>query len=133
MNLEKFSNLTEVITIEEFNLLLDYFIDNKKNYNSIESIEILEILGEKYSKFYGTYCLSKRQKSCLLEILIALTDFSNLDTLQSLTFILYSFEIKEFFHYLKKHINTIINENVRNDLIDSLNEYEKMETAKTKL
>lgn len=124
MNIDKFRNLLEVISIEKFNLLLTDFLSESESLNSSERIEILEILGEKYSKFYNSNLLDNHVKNKLSEILIRLTDFTNLTTMEDLGFILFSFKLNNYYLFLKNNAYSIQSNEVRNEVLNLLKEYE---------
>lgn len=126
MKLNIYRDLEELITEKEFNFFLNNFILNEDNYSNYEKIEILDILSDKFSKFYNTHILTETQKNQLINSLILLTDFSKLDIMQDLIGILFNFRLNEYYLYLKNHCNSIIHKKVQIELLDSLAEYEQM-------
>ena len=77
MNLEDYINWNEVISENEFRYYLAELFKNKNKYSSEVLLDIIDILGDKYGKFYGSLKLSKEEKENLSRILFDLTNFSN--------------------------------------------------------
>ncbi len=123
MIIDNYGNLEEIISKENFQNMLMQLIDNKEKYEVDKLIEILETLSEKYVKFHENI-LSTNQVNSINNLLIQLTDFTNFSRMQILIGILFNFRIDKYYDYLTKYRNTIIHLDVKNEIIDSLIEYE---------
>ena len=121
--INKYRNLFEVISEKGFDTLLEDFLNNEVNYTNVDKIEILDILGEKYFKFYDTHMLTPGQSKRVTSLLIKLTDFDNLGVIEDLIGILFNFRLVDYYLFLKESSNTIKLDKVRNEVINSLNEY----------
>ncbi|UTN04885.1 hypothetical protein L0669_03060 [Flavobacterium bizetiae] len=124
MELEEFRKLDEVITQNQFHPLLDLFLVEKNNFKSLEQIEILNILSEKYSKFYSNI-LNEEQENKIYQLLIDLTDFGDLERMEIVTGILFNFQNNSFYNYLDRHKDTIIHILVKKEVIKTLADYRK--------
>ena len=125
MKLDEYESWNEVISKEQFSFLINELILKENNYSNSEILERLEILSEKYLKFYDLDYLTKIQRQNVNKILIKLTDFSNLTTIEELIGVLFNLKIDEYYHYLKRHSDTIISKQVEKEVFESLKEYEE--------
>ncbi|MEO5942434.1 MAG: hypothetical protein ABIP30_10000 [Ferruginibacter sp.] len=123
MGLDNHENWKEVISKEDFHLILHQFL-NKKN-ESEKSLETLETISEKYTKFYENI-LTKEEVESINVLLIKFTDFGNLNRMETLTALLFNFKINEYYDYLLKHYFTIINQKVKKEISDTLSEYKSL-------
>ncbi len=125
MNLEDYINWNEVISENEFRYYLSELFKNKNKYSSEVLLDIIDILGDKYGKFYGSLKLSKEEKENLSRILFDLTNFSNLTLIEDLIGAMFNFNLDDYYFFLKNNINSIELDEVRNEVFDSLKEYEE--------
>lgn len=125
MNLEDYINWNEVISENEFSYYLAELFKNKNIYSTEVLLDIIDILGDKYGKFYGSLKLSKEEKENLSLILFDLTNFSNLTLIEDLIGAMFNFNLDDYYFFLKNNINSIKLDEVRNEVFDSLKEYEE--------
>lgn len=117
------NNLPEVISEEDFHNLIEQVIKKKASYKNSDLINYVDILGEKYEKFYDASVLTQEESDGIFEILKHATDFSNISLIEKLVGILFQFRIDKYANYLKSHLSTINSEAVNNEVKDSLREY----------
>ena len=121
------NNLTEVISKDDFHNLLNNIFKNKTLYSNSDLINYLDILGEKYGKFYDDNELTILEAENIHEILKEVSDFNRIDIMEQLVCILFKFRIDNYANFLKKELNSIKSEVVYNEINDALNEYEFMD------
>jgi hypothetical protein len=125
MNLENYKNLKEVISENEFKYYLAELFKNKNIYSTEVLLDIVDVLGDKYGKFYRSLKLSKEEKKNLSLILFDLTNFSNLILIEDLIGAMFNFNLDDYYFFLKNNINSIKIDEIKNEVFDSLKEYEK--------
>ena len=125
MKIDNYKNWKEVLSEDEFHSILKELIKKKDNYSQFSLLEILNLLSEKFLLFYGVTKLTNEEKTFINSILIELTNFSNLSITEELIGILFNFRLDGYYFYLKDHLHLIRNDEVKNELLDSLKEYEE--------
>lgn len=125
MKLHDFKNWKEVLSDEEFHSILKELINKKDNFPKFSLLEIMNTLSEKYLLFYGTTELTIEEKTFINSILIEITDFSNLSITEDLIGILFNFRLDCYYSFLKNNLHLVINDEVRDELLNSLREYEQ--------
>ncbi len=129
MKIDDYKNLEEVISKEDFQNMIMQLIISREKYDVDTLIEVLETLSEKYVKFRENI-LSCNQLEIINDLLILSTNFSNLSRMQILISILFNFRIDKYYDYLKKHKDTIVSVEVKNEIFESLIEYESSKNYK---
>jgi hypothetical protein len=129
MKIDDYKNLEEIISKEDFQNMIMQLIINREEYDVEILIEILETLSEKYVKFRDNI-LSCNQVDIINDLLILSTNFSNLSRMQILISILFNFRIDKYYDYLNKHKDTIVNIEVKNEVFESLIEYQPSKNYK---
>ena len=129
MKIDDYKNLEEIISKEDFQNMIMQLIINREEYDVDILIEILETLSEKYVKFRDNI-LSCNQVDIINDLLILSTNFSNLSRMQILISILFNFRIDKYYDYLNKHKDTIVNIEVKNEVFESLIEYQSSKNYK---
>jgi len=126
MLIDKINNLFEVITKEEFHILLNDLILEQNSISDEDLINCLDILGEKFGKFYSLENLTIGECDFLYKTLIRLSDFDNYERTADLTGLLFSFRIDDYYFYLKEVVNkkNLLN-NVKTELTETLEEYKR--------
>lgn len=119
-------NLPEVISKKHFHALFKQVASNQSEYSKAQLIHYLDILGEKYGKFYDHNELTSDEKDSLLSLLIYLTDFTSYEIMEALTSILFSFNIDKYAEYLKNNLHLIVIPQVYNEINDALIEYNSL-------
>lgn len=124
MLINKINNLCEVITKDEFHNLMNQLILEHKNLSVEDVFKCLDILGEKFQKFYDSNELHNEESNFLVETLIKLSDFENYTRTESLVSIMFSFRLEKYFLHLVEIVNTnILNERVKQELVEAIAEY----------
>jgi hypothetical protein len=129
MKIDDYKNLEEIISKEDFQNMIMQLIINREEYDVEILIEILETLSEKYVKFRDNI-LSCNQVDIINDLLILSTNFSNLSRMQILISILFNFRIDKYYDYINKHKDTIVNIEVKNEVFESLIEYQSSKNYK---
>lgn len=126
MKIENYKNWQEVISIEEFESYINELVIKQKSFSNSILLEIVTLLSEKYLLFYGLCKLTLEQKIEINKILINLTDFSSLEITEDLIGVLFNFRLDNYYSFLKEEYKAIKLDEVRREVIDALNEYEKI-------
>lgn len=125
MRIENYKDWKEVISINEFHGILKELIVKKDSFSQTDLLEILSLLSEKYLLFYRTTELTNEEKTFINSALIKATDFSNLFINEELIGIMFNYRLDDYFFYLKKNINLVKVDEVRNEILNSLKEYKE--------
>ena len=73
MQLNEINNLCEVITEFEFHNLMNQLILQHKNITDEEVIKCLDILGEKFEKFYNINEINNQESNFIYKTLLRLS------------------------------------------------------------
>lgn len=124
MKLEDYKNWNEVILESEFHKYLNELFEKKNKLSRDVFFDILENLGERYSKFYGLSKLTNEEKEVLNSILLEYTNFSDLKQIEELIGTMFDFRLDDYCLFLKNNVLSIKNESIRNEVLNSVEEYE---------
>lgn len=116
-------NLPEVISERDFHIYLDQLVSKRNSISKNKFVLLLEILGEKFEKFYNDNELSNEEKQVLYEILKELTDLLNFDIMARLIGILFQFRIDNYAVFLQENLQNIENPVILEECRDALKEY----------
>ena len=101
------NKLPEVISEEHFLLLLDDLVQQKDNRSKYTIIQYLDILGEKFQKFYKANVINEKQRNNLLNMVIEFTNFTDLNLTEDLIGLMFQFKIDGYKYFLKSNLNFI--------------------------
>lgn len=132
MKLEDYRNWNEVISENEFSHYLTELYKNKDVLSREIFLEILEILGDKYSKFYGTLKLTNVEKESINLTLLEFTNFYDLRLMEELIGRMFDFRLDYYYYYLKKNVNSIKLDEIKNEVLNALKEYEEGEIEESR-
>lgn len=122
----KFQFLSEVISEEYFHSLFTELIKESPNLTEKKQIELLEILGEKFAKFYNIDKLNENEKSFISDQLIKFTRFSDISRLSELISLMFSFVNNRYYEFLRDSLKTeLLISDVKMEIIESVEEFEK--------
>ena len=116
-------DLPEVVSKEHFISLLDDLLKNRNNFSKDTFIKYLELLGEKYEKFYDTNIISEITLAELYRTLKEYTELDKLNLMKNLVGIMFQFRVDKYADFLSRHLNLIKLEDVYNEIYDALKEY----------
>lgn len=120
INLEK---LPEVISPDEFLQLMDQFNLIRVDCSRDVVLDFLEILGEKFEKFYDLGVLTTYQRDIICSELIKMTDFDDLKVIERLIGVMFQFRVDGYVGYLKENLNRINSLDIRKEVNEALEEY----------
>ena len=122
----KFQSLLEVISEESFHDLFAELIESSQFLEEQKQIELLEILAEKFQKFYNVDELTENEKIFISEQLIKWTHFSDLNRVCKLVGLMFSFVDKRYYEFLRVSLKTEqLTLDVRMEIAESIKEFEK--------
>jgi hypothetical protein len=123
----KFSFLSEVISEEYFHSLFAELIKESQNLTEEKQIELLEILGEKFGKFYNINKLNENEKNFISNQLIKWTRFSDINRVSELIGLMFSFVNNRYYEFLRDSLKSekIISD-VKMEILESVAEFEKI-------
>lgn len=124
MDLKNINNLNEIISKNEFHSLLSQLFKLKNDLSKNKLISYIEILGDKFSKFYDFNELTNDETSELNKILIALTDLTNLKIMEDLIGILFKFRLNSYYLFLKNNLQNIQSDSIFEEIKSAIIEYE---------
>ncbi len=120
----KFHQLPEVIQEDAFHELFNELIAVAGSVPEEQQIEYLDVLGEKFGKFYDTVRLTEAEKAFVSAQLIQFTTFSEKSRIQELTGIMVAFEDSTYYHFLKDSLKTQeMPKEVKKEIKDSIKEF----------
>ncbi len=117
------NRLPETISKENFLFLYANLMQQKNNLSKNTVIQYLNILGEKFEKFYDVNTLNYIEKDEIHKLLKEYTDFDELNLMEDLIGIMFQFRIDKYADYLQCHLNEIESKSVYNEVYDAGNEY----------
>ena len=120
-----FSMLDEVISKDRFHALLSQVMEEAIGLSPEENVYRLEVLGERYLKFYDEQELTPVERERLFALLKTLTDFTELSLIESLCGLLFCYSLNEYADWLKENVDGITNPDIRWEVIDTLEEYNR--------
>ncbi len=121
----KFESLLEVISEESFHDLFAELIENSQFLEEQKQIELLEILAEKFQKFYIDE-LTENEKKFISDQLIKWTHFSNQNRVCELVGLMFSFVDKRYCEFSRLSLKTEkLTLDVRMEKVESIKEFEK--------
>lgn len=115
--------LDEVISRDRFHALLSQLMEEASGLSPEENVYRLEVLGERYRKFYDEQELTSVERERLFALMKKLTDFTELSLIESLCGLLFSFCLNEYADWFKSNVEDIANPDVRWEVIETLKEY----------
>jgi|GEM_PF-3441282 len=122
----KFQFLPEVISEEHFHSLFAELIKNSQNLTEENQIELLEILGEKFEKFYDVNKLNEKEKDFLSKQLIKWTHFSDINKVSELIGLMFSFVDNRYYEFLEDSLKTRkLIFDVKMEITESVKEFKK--------
>lgn len=122
----KFQSLLEVISEEYFHDLFAELIKSSLFLEEQKQIELLEILAEKFQKFYNVDELTENEKIFISDQLIKWTHFSDLNRVCELVGLMFSFVDKRYCEFLRLSLKTEqLSLDVRMEIAESIKEFEK--------
>ncbi|MET0945160.1 MAG: hypothetical protein ABWY22_07115 [Flavobacterium sp.] len=123
----KFQSLLEVISEEYFHDLFAELIESSLFLDEQKQIELLEILAEKFQKFYNVDELTENEKIFISNQLIKWTHFSDLNRVCELVGFMFSFVDKRYYEFLRVSLKTEqLTFDVRMEIEESVEEFEKI-------
>ena len=124
----KFQSLLEVISEEYFHDLFAELIESSLFLEEQKQIELLEILAEKFQKFYNVDELTENEKIFISNQLIKWTHFSDLNRVCELVGLMFSFVDKRYYEFLRVSLKTEqLTFDVRMEIEESVEEFEKID------
>ena len=127
--LNKFQNLPEVIAEEDFHNLFNELIKNAESISAESKIELLNILGDRFGKFYDDLKLDPIEKAFISQQLIKLTQFTDINRICELTGLMFSFSDDTYSDFLSDRLKTKhLTLNVRTEIEDSIGEFKKSDS-----
>ena len=127
--LNKFQNLPEVIAEEDFHNLFNELIKNAESISAESKIELLNILGDRFGKFYDDLKLDPIEKAFISQQLIKLTQFTDINRICQLTGLMFSFSDDTYSDFLSDSLKTKhLTLNVRTEIEDSIGEFKKSDS-----
>lgn len=124
MNLNDFDTLDEVISKNNFHLLLDQVFLHKDNVSKDVLVDYIMILGDKFSKFCDYNELKDKERSELSNMLIGLTDFTDFVSIEQLIGIMFYFRLDDYCLYLKGKLLNIYSDVIIKEIQAAIIEYE---------
>ncbi|MGL3002130.1 hypothetical protein [Flavobacterium sp. RSSB_23] len=122
----KFQSLLEIISEEYFHDLFAELIESSQFLDEQKQIELLEILAERFQKFYNVAELTENEKKFISDQLIKWTHFSNLNRVYELVGLMFSFVDKRYCEFLRLSLKTEqLTLDVRMEIAESIKEFEK--------
>lgn len=122
----KFQSLLEVNSEEYFHKLFAELIESSLFLEEQKQIEFLEILAEKFQKFYNVDELTENEKIFISDHLIKWTDFSDLNRVYELVGLMFSFIDERYCEFLKLSLKTEkLPLDMRMEIAESIKEFEK--------
>jgi hypothetical protein len=122
----KLQCLSEVISEDYFHDLFTELIECSEYLEEVKQIELLEILGDKFEKFYNIDELMENEKKFISDQLIKCTHFSNLSRICELTALMFSFVDKRYCEFLRVSLKTEeLTLDVRKEIAESVEEFEE--------
>lgn len=126
MNLNDINRLDEVISKNDFHLLLDQVFLHKDNLSRDILIDYIHILGDKFSKFYDYNELKNKERFELSNTLIGITDLTDFDSIEQLIGIMFCFRLDDYCLYLKSNLLNIYSDVIIKEIQDAIIEYETL-------
>ena len=120
-----FTMLDEVISKDRFHALLSQVMEEASGLSPEENVYRLEVLGERYCKFYDEQELTPVERERLFALLTTLTDFTELSLIESLCGLLFCYSLNEYADWLKENVDGVTNPDIRWEVIDTLEEYNR--------
>lgn len=118
--------LPEVISKAQFLYLLEELLQNQEQEPLSEQIEKLDLLGEKFGKFYDLNVINPTHRATIFEILKTATDTSRLALMEDLTGIMFQYRIDAYAHYLEEQLPAITIPKVHREVYESIKEYKSL-------
>lgn len=115
--------LPEVISKDQFLYLLEELLQNQERELLSEQIEKLDLLGEKFGKFYDLNVINHTHRTAIFEILKTATDTSRISLMEDLTGIMFQYRIDTYARYLEEQLPAITIPELRREVYGSIKEY----------
>ena len=126
MNLNDFNRLDEVISKNDFHLLLGQVFLHKDNLSKDILIDCINILGDKFSKFYDYNELKNKERFELSNTLIGITDFTDFDSIEQLIGIMFCFRLDDYCLCLKSNLFNIYLDGIIKEIQVAITECEAL-------
>lgn len=118
--------LPEVISKAQFLYLLEELLQNQEQEPLSEQIEKLDLLGEKFGKFYDLNVINHTHRATIFEILKTATDTGQLALMEDLIGIMFQYRIDAYARYLEEQLPPIPAPEVRREVYESIKEYKSI-------
>ncbi|KDN54096.1 hypothetical protein [Flavobacterium seoulense] len=118
--------MSEVISAECFHSLFKEFIEEESLITEQKQIELLDVLGEKFVKFYNIHELKENERKFISDRLIKLTHFSDINRISELIGLMFSFVDKTYYEFLLNSLETKqLSYEVQKEITESTKEFKK--------